>query len=436
MESSGAGIRAPTLARKVTEGCGPAAVNGRFEPPQVDSTPAPPQLPPRPSPRAPRRWRQLLGIAALITTLVVALVGWRYGMPRPAQAEVVHSAPFESVLSGPGILDALRKASVSASVQGVITTLTVDVGDPVRAGQVVAQLQSADLKAEREAALASHEAARTAVALAEADRRKARAARDNAHLVLDRKQQLIRTGATTRSAFEDAQTSMEQALAEVARAEAAVSQAQATSISAEAAARVAEAQLDKATIRAPIDGVVVARRMDMGDLVVPGSVIVDIVDPESVVLSARFDESAIARVGKGQPARLLFTATGDEATPGEIRRLGREVDTETREFTVDIAPRRLPRNWAIGQRGTALITIDTNPDALSVPFGAIAHKDRSPGVFVVRNERAWWQPVELGPIGTARVDVRGGLKDGDVILTRPEGAFAGMKVADRPGARP
>ncbi|MDI4666405.1 efflux RND transporter periplasmic adaptor subunit [Xanthobacter autotrophicus] len=403
---------------------------------EAGGTVTPPHLPPRPSPRRPRRGRQLLGAAALITAVAAALAGWRYGMPRATQAEVVRAGPFESVLSGPGILDALRKASVSASIQGVITTLTVDVGDTLRSGDVVAQLQSADLRAEREALLASHEAARKAVALAEAEVRKANAARNNAQSVLGRRQELIRTGATSRSILEDAQTSMEQSLAEVARAEAAVSQARATEASAEAAVRVAEAQLEKATIRAPIDGVVVARRMDMGDLVVPGSVIVDIVDPQSVVLSARFDESAIARVTKGQPVRLLFTATGDTATPGEIRRIGREVDTETREFTVDIAPRQLPRNWAIGQRGTALITLNTTRDALSVPFAAIAFKDRSPGVFVMRDARAWWQPVELGPIGEARVDVRGGLKAGDVILAQPEGVFAGMKVADPPGARP
>ncbi|MFG1378200.1 efflux RND transporter periplasmic adaptor subunit [Xanthobacter autotrophicus] len=357
-------------------------------------------------------------------------------MPHTTQAEVVRAGPFESVLSGPGILDALRKASVSTSIQGVITTLAVDVGDSIHAGDVVALLQSTDLKAERESRLASHEATRKAVALAEAELRKAHAARNNAHSVLGRREELIRSGATSRATLEDAQTSMEQSLAEVARAEAAVSQARATEASAEAAVRVAEAQLEKATIRAPIDGVVVARRMDMGDLVVPGSVIVDIVDPESVVLAARFDESAIARVTKGQPAKLLFTATGEAATPGEIRRIGREVDTETREFTVDIAPRRLPRNWAIGQRGTALITLQTSPDVLSVPFAAIAFKDRAPGVFVMRDARAWWQPVELGPIGAARVDVRGGLKEGDVILAQPEGAFAGMKVADPLGARP
>lgn len=428
--STGAGIRDPANAGGVLK------VDRFPDATEAGGTVTPPHLPPRPSPRRPRRGRQVLGITALITALAFALAGWRYGMPRTTQAEVVRAGPSESVLKGPGILDALRKASVSASIQGVITTLAVDVGDPIRAGDVVALLQSTDLKAERESRLASHEATRKAVALAEAELRKAHAARDNAHSVLGRREALIHTGATSRATLEDAQTSMEQSLAEVARAEAAVSQARATEASAEAAVRVAEAQLEKATIRAPIDGVVVARRMDIGDLVVPGSVIVDIVDPQSVVLSARFDESAIARVTKGQPVRLLFTATGDAATPGEIRRIGREVDTETREFTVDIAPRQLPRNWAIGQRGTALITLNTTRDALSVPFTAIAFKDRSPGVFVMRDARAWWQPVELGPIGEARVDVRGGLKAGDVILAQPEGAFAGMKVADPPGARP
>lgn len=434
MGPTGANVRA--IAEPPAEAGRSLAADRPPDADQAAGTPTVPQLPPRPSPRPPRRGRQLLGIATFLAALAVALAVWRYGMPRAAQAEMVRPGPFESVLSGPGILDALRKASVSASIQGVITTLAVDMGDRVRAGDVVAQLQSEDLKAQHEAARASHEAARRAVTLAEADRRKAHAQRDNARSVLGRQQELIRTGATSRAALEDAQSAMEQALADTARAEATVSQAEAAEASAEAAARVAQAQLGKATILAPIDGVVVARRMDMGDLAVPGSVIVDIVDPESVVLSARFDESAIARVARGQPAQLLFAATGDAATPGEIRRIGRAVDTETREFTVDIAPRRLPHNWAIGQRGTARITLDTAPDALSVPFAAIAFKDRAPGVFVLRGARAWWQPVELGHIGTARVDVRGGLKDGDVILARPKGAFAGMKVTSPPRMQP
>lgn len=433
MTATGAGVRAQVLAWNPSEVGELNRLPGATE---ASGTLAPSPLPPRPRPHRPRRGRQVLGVAALVTALAIAGASWRYGLPRTTPAEMVRAGPFESVLSGPGIVDALRKASVSASIQGVITTLAVDVGDTLHAGDVLALLQSADLKAERESRLASHEAARKAVALAEAELRKAIAARDNAHSVLGRREELIRSGATSRSTLEDARTGMEQSLAEVARAEAAVSQARAAEASAEAAVRVAEAQLEKATIRAPIDGVVVARRMDMGDLAMPGTVIVDIVDPESVVLSARFDESAIARVAKGQPTQLLFTATGDAATPGEIRRIGREVDSETREFIVDIAPHQLPRNWAIGQRGTALITLNTSLDGLSVPFTAIAFKDRAPGVFVIRDARAWWQPVELGPIGKARVDVRGGLKEGDVILTRHDGAFAGMKVADPAGARP
>jgi len=386
------------------------------------------RLPPRPMARPRRPIRRVLAVIALLLVVAATLIGWRYGLPRDAELHTVRLAAFHRELRGPGTLDALRKASVGPNIQGTIATLPVDIGDVVHAGDVVATLAASDLSAEREAALASHEEAHASVALAQADRRKAEAARRNARSVLDRQQELMRSGTASRSTLESAETTMEQSLAEVARAEAAVLQAQAAEASAEASARVAAAQLEKATIRAPIDGVVV-RRMNMGDLAQSGSVIVEIVAPESIVLSARFDESVMAAVTLGQPTRLLFSSTGEEVTLGEIRRIGREVDTETREFTVDIAPRTLPRNWAMGQRGSAILTLDERAEVLSVPLAAIASNAHTRGVFVLEDERARWRPVTLGAIGQGRAEVRAGLRPGDIVLAQPEAAYPGMKVS-------
>ncbi len=131
----------------------------------------------------------------------------------------------------------------------------------------------------------------------------------------------------------------------------------------------------------------------------------------------------------GQTARLVFSGPQGGEIEGVVRRLGREVDTETREFVVDIAPRTLPRNWAMGQRGTAILGLGRRDDVLTVPVGAVVRRGADAGVYVLRDGRAFWRAVRTGGLGDTEVEVHSGLAAGDVILTRPEGAYPGMRVS-------
>lgn len=151
-------------------------------------------------------------------------------------------------------------------------------------------------------------------------------------------------------------------------------------------------------------------------------------------MSARFDESVIARLEPGQIATIRFGGNGEALYRGTVRRIAREVDQETREFTVDIAPVRLPPNWALGQRATVVIDLGDVQDVLAVPAASIARRDGHAGVWVESDGRAVWRPVDLGRIGGAEVEVLSGLAAGDTILLSPERAFTGMKIASREDA--
>lgn len=79
-------------------------------------------------------------------------------------------------------------------------------------------------------------------------------------------------------------------------------------------------------------------------------------------VSAWVDETAIARVAPGQPARVVFRSEEGRSYPGVVARLGRETDRETREFLVDVRVTELPKNWTIGQRAEVFIqTEQTRP---------------------------------------------------------------------------
>ena len=117
-----------------------------------------------------------------------------------------------------------------------------------------------------------------------------------------------------------------------------------------------------------------------------------------------------------------------------VLRIGRQVDTETREFSVDLRPDTLPPNWALGQRGMTTIEIGTRKGVLAVPAAAIERRQGKPGVWIVDSGRAYWIAVTLGDAGGLFVEVVKGLQPGDVILSEPRDVYFGMKIAEG-GAR-
>ncbi|MFD2029155.1 efflux RND transporter periplasmic adaptor subunit [Ancylobacter dichloromethanicus] len=177
---------------------------------------------------------------------------------------------------------------------------------------------------------------------AQAERDRAVATLEKARATHERQVALLAKGVASEAGLEDALAARRQAEADLARAGRAIEQAEAERDAAMARIAVARAQLDDSVLRAPISGVVVSRARHVGEVLTPGSEVLHLVDPASLVLTARLDESGISAILPGQEARVTFARAGN-AIPGHVLRLGREVDEETREFEVDIALDRFPR---------------------------------------------------------------------------------------------
>lgn len=382
-----------------------------------------------PPPRRIRRTRPRLVIAALAVALAAGAAGLHWMLPHRVARLVITPTDLTVGLEGPATLDALVRSSVGPRAQGTIATMRVDRGATVATGDVLATLVSEDLRREHDSAVAGEAAARSAVRLARADLDRSTAALTNARAGLERQTALHDRGIATEATRETALATFRQAEADEARSRAAIDQAEAQAAAATAEVAVRRVRLDDATLRAPIDGVVVSRNRWVGDGVGPGTEIVGLADPASIVFSVRLDESAIARIRPGQSAELHLARGDGAAIPARVVTVSRSVDTETREFTVDVKPARLPVNWAIGQRATATIAVATRANVLAVPTAAVDRRDGHPAVWIDNDGRATRRAVELGAIGGARVEVRRGLAAGDAVLLDPRGVFAGMRLA-------
>jgi HlyD family secretion protein len=336
--------------------------------------------------------------------------------------------PVALEIAGPALLDARNKVTITARIQGYLKTINVDRNDIVKAGEVLAELESADIASQLVAAEADAKAAESAIAEARSDQQRAGALAEKAKQDYNRKASLRDKQIITEADWSATEAAFHQTQADLARSATTIAKASAQSASAQANVNLLRVRLGYATIKSPLNGVVVSRDRNVGDLLSPGTPLLQLVDPDTIILSARLDESAMGAIGPGQVAKIHFASMPTEDFKGKVLRVTRLVDQETREFSVDIAMDQLPNHWALGQRANVVIEAQSQTPAVAIPQDLIARRNGRVGVWRLNGGSAEWIAVDLGyPSGDA-VQVVSGLKPGDVAL-RPEGAYWFMPVA-------
>lgn len=361
-------------------------------------------------------------VLAIVLAMIVIYVVFYYVNPRTTDGLRVVPAIVDLEISGPALLDARNQVSITARIQGYLETVNVDRNDPVKVGQVLAQLESEDIANQLAASVADAEAADRSISEARSDQERSQASAEKAKLDYDRKRSLREQKIITEGDWVTTEAAFRQTQSELARSTTTIAKASAMAASAEANVKLLEVRLRYATIRSPLNGIVVQRYRNPGDLLLPGTPLLQLVDPSSIVLSARFDKSAMGTIAPGQSASLYFASMPTENLKGTVLRVIRLVDQETREFTIDITMYQLPSHWALGQRANVTIKAPSLVPTIAIPKNLTARRNGRVGVWLSRNGRAEWAQVDLGyPSGSA-VQVVNGLSAGDIVIP-PEGTY-------------
>ena len=382
-----------------------------------------------PHPRNLGRRLWLLAKVVLVIAVVAGVVYWLRFAPVAVVRHEIGRGEVVAEVMGTGTLETHFRATISPKISGLITEVLVDQGDHVKAGQVLVKLDDRDLRRQVEAAEATVAADEASVKRQEADRVRAGAVLEQAKLYMDRLN-AAPGGAVSQLDRDKGVEALNVAQAGVASAEAAILEGRKQLIAAERTLDFYRVRLSDALITAPFDGLIVRRDRDPGDIVVPGTSILSLISLNEIWVSAWVDETEMARLKPGQPARVVFRSEPDRSYKGEVARLGREADRETREFVVDVLVRELPKNWAVGQRAEVYIETARRPDVVILRSGDIVWRDSGPGVFLDQQGHARWQPVRLGLRGRESVEILEGVQAGQFVLVP-----ADAKVPLRDGQR-
>jgi HlyD family secretion protein len=397
-----------------------------------------------------------------------------------------------SIVSASGEIKPKTYVNIGANAFGKITHLYVKEGDRVKKGQMLAQLENVQPEADLEAMDATLQAARTDALAAEAglntalaDLNRAKSDAERSDLDWHRAQGLYKDALIAKQEYDSQKAAHQTAVAGLAQAEARVAQAKAQKESADrhiaqASANLTHAAdvLKKTMYAAPFDGVITSLPVREGETVVigiqnsPGSVLMTLADMSVITAEVEVDETDIVSVQAGQPAEVsidaipkktfkaLVTEIGDNAM---VRSTGVSTSQQTtgsqeaKDFKVVVTLKDPPQDLRPGLSATAKITTATRSQALTIPIQALSvrrpedlvpvneknsvqaaitakpvsnAKEEIQGVFVIRNHKAEFVPIETGIAGTTDIEVTNGLKEGDEIVT---GSYKVLRTM-RPGA--
>lgn len=326
-----------------------------------------------------------LGAGALIACLVLA--GCKPGGDAKAKDEEkkpVEAVPVEAVAvarraiaasySGTAPLEARGESQVVAKTSGVALTVLAEVGQQVRAGQVLVRLDS--------------DRARLQVAQTDAQVRKLEAN-------YRRSQQLFAQQLVSANDLDQLRFDLENA---------------------RAANRLANLELSYANVVAPISGVIAERSIKTGNFVQINTPIFRIVDTSRLEATLNVPERELATLKAGLPVMLAVDALPGRRFEGRVDRVAPVVDSGSGTFrvicTFDGAGTLQP-----GMFGRIQIDYDERADALVIPRNALLDDENDPAVFSVRGGKAARTPVKLGYADGEWIEVRGGLKPGDRVVT-------------------
>jgi membrane fusion protein, multidrug efflux system len=360
---------------------------------------------------------------AAVLAAVVAVILW-FAMREPtasAPAAAAQTPPLELAsvdvatvmpqalsrsLPLSGSMSPIVQATLKSKVGGEVELVPLREGQDVRAGEVLARIDTRNLQAQYDRQLAAVERARADLDLATLNR--------------DKNRKLLEQRYISQNTYEATESAHAGSVASLKLAE--------------ADARLAKISLDDAVVRAPFAGTLAKRHVQPGEKVSPDSAIVTLVDLRQMVLEAAVPAADIPAVQIGQAARFKVGGFGAREFVGEVQRINPMTAEGSRAFTVYIAVPNDTRALKGGMFAQGALTLDSNEPVLAVPQRAVHEDTGATYVHILRDDKIVRMSVKLGAVapGSSFVEVRDGLAAGDrVIVTDITAAQVGQPVLVR-----
>jgi HlyD family secretion protein len=387
-----------------------------------------------------RRW---IWPAFALLAIPALLYSYLHQTPLKVRATTVERGPIRSLVSTNGKIEPIQGFEAHAPISTTVERLLVKEGDHVRKGQLLLQLDDADIRtqaARAQAQVKTAQADQSALTTGGTQEEvltlnsqliKARSARDAAQRNVDAFHHLQQEGAASPGEVRVAEDTLQRAQADVTLAEQKqkdrysepeTARIQAQAAEAQAAYDAAEDALRQSTVRAPFDGMVYSLPVKQGAFVQNGGLLLQEADLSRVLVRAFVDEPDVGRLHVGQKVEIIWDAlpgrtwTGTvNSVPSTVRLLGSRNVGET-TCVVDNHDLRLLPNINVG----VTIVVAEHRNVLTLQRDALRIDESTPYVYKIVDHHVMRQPIEFSLQNLTRVEITSGLSAGDIVALPAE----------------
>ena len=360
--------------------------------------------------------------------------------PRSVAVAVVHRESIRRAIDVVGTLAAVDQVTISSEADGKVREILADLGDRVTAGQLLIKLDHEKQQytyEQQQAALA-----RTLAQYGASDPRqlpeveqtpdvqKARADLVQATQNFERANTLFKRTLVSQQSLDDAKAALESARAGYESALQNARNLRAGIQASEAEMKLAARQLRDTDIRAPFEGYVERRLVNLGELVKAQMPVMSIVRLDPLKVAAEMPEKMAPWITAGRPLELQVDAYRDRTFTGKVTRISPAVNTATRAFAFEAV---VPNTDAVLKPGTfARVHVESGKvdDVLTLPYAALQYRYGVNRVFVIAGDRLAMRELQVGERLGDRIEITSGVKEGErVAITDVDALNDGDRVA-------
>lgn len=299
----------------------------------------------------------------------------------PVEVMDVSRGTISAYYSNTATLEAVEEANIVSKVRGIVQELSVEEGDYVRAGQIIAKIEDDQYRIEAE---------------------RAKATLDRLFNDYQRNQELFEKELISAEVYENSRFEYE---------------------SQKSAYELAELNYQHTSIKSPISGVISERFVKIGNMIGIDQDVYRVTDFDPIQAVLFIPEHERSKIRVGQRTELAADAIPNEIFTGRVERISPTIDPTTGTFKVTVYMDQDQDDLRPGMFGRVKIVYDTRENTKMIPKAAIISEDEIQSVFVIKDSLAFRKIIQTGYVNGLNIEVLNGLEDGETVVTTGQGSL-------------
>ena len=378
------------------------------------------------------RTASLVGVIAVMLILFI-YVGMTSGplAPVPVTTVKVENKAISPALFGIGTVEARYSYSIGPIAPGRLQAVYVDVGDRVKAGQLLAEMEPIDLDEKIHSQSMAIQRARDGITSAKAVLKEAESRLNFAQAQEQRYKKLLAIQSIGDEVYEAKKQELQSATSGIAIAKANLNSAQKELARVQSDRKGLSNVRDNLRLVAPKDGVISARRAEAGSTVMSGQAVVEMIDPMSLWVNTRFDQQRSAGLAAVLPAKIKLRSQSQTLYAAKVQRVEVMADAVTEEILAKVVFDQLPQPMPpIGELAEVTVAPPELPAKPVIPNAALQQLDGEVGVWQVQDGEIEFVAVSVGESSLdGEVQILKGLQAGAVVVVYSKHALKqGSKI--------